>query len=143
MNTSIQKSVTCVVVTGTLISFAGVNATAQPVNPINPMILSHPQTQAIKVNKKAVFTVDAGSPLPQPNLPVKYQWERQGPWATNYVAIPGATNKTYTIDHVSTNNVAYYRVRVSSLNGTTNSEPAQLLVWTKHSPLTVYGSPVP
>ena len=95
---------------------------------------------------KVTFTVRAklpGPPLVRQTL--KYQWQRRGPGLTNFVNIVEATNDTFTIDKVSTNDVAYYRVTVTGsyyTNATTTSEPAQLLVWTKNSPFNVYGSPV-
>lgn len=140
MISSIQRFIACVVMTGAIASFSPRNATAQPTNP--PTFLLHPQDQVIKLKKKAVFKAEAENPGPPSNLQLKYQWERRGPWATNFSEIVGATNKTFSIAKVSTNDVAYYRLRTSSINGIAYSEPAQLLVWTKHSPLTLYGSPI-
>ena len=136
-----QKLFVCAVATGAVLSCTGTDAVAQPTN---PLILCHPETQVVRQGTKKVtfrVTVDDPSP-PYACSPFTYHWERKGPWATNYLTIGSATDDTYTISNVSTNDVAFYRVQVSSTNGTSTSEPAQLLVYTKHSPLTVYGSPV-
>ncbi len=109
-----------------------------------PIIVCNPETQVIQENSPAEFTVIADSPSPPEAYSwyLAYQWQRQGPGLTNYVNIRGATSNTFSISHVSTNDVAFYRVEVSSTNGTSISQPAQLLVYTHHSPLTVYGSPL-
>jgi hypothetical protein len=139
-----SKLVAIAVVAAVLAEFNWSSAIAQVAT--NPIILCHPETQVIKENKKAEFTVRAK--VPSPPLvyqTLTYQWQKRGPGLTNFVNIYGATNAVFTIAHVTTNDVAYYRVDVTSsyyTNATTTSEPAQLLVFTKNSPLTVYGSPV-
>src|SRR5262245_39649017 len=128
-----------------LLAAAPGDAAEKPDKSAGPRILCHPETQVIREHLKAEFTVTADTPPgPGMNAQFNYQWQRQGPGKTNYVdlQVAGATNDTFRIDKVSTNDVAYYRVRVSSANGTSFSEPAQLLVFTVHSPITVYGSPV-
>ncbi len=109
---------------------------------VSIMIVHQPEDQAVREKRHATFKAVADVVAPDTSTSLTYQWQRQGPWATNYADIHGATNRSYSIKKVSTNDVAYYRLKVSSTNGVSYSEGAQLLVWTKHSPLTVYGSPV-
>jgi len=108
-----------------------------------PQIICHPETVLVKQKKKATFKVQVDtSVVPAEHWQLTYQWQKRGPGATNFVNIGGATNDTYTINQATTNHVAYYRVQVSSTYGTATSESAQLLVYTKNSPITVYGAPV-
>jgi hypothetical protein len=98
------------------------------------------------MDNEAKFTVHAENPNPPlVRQTLMFQWQVRGPGLTNFVNIAGATNDTLTFTHVTTNDVAYYRVNVTGsvyTNSTTTSEPAQLLVWTTNSPLLVFGSPV-
>ena len=129
------------------------SASAQMTN--SPIILCHPMAQIVQQNKKqtrkgakATFTVQAKIPgPPYIQQPLLYQWQKRGPGQFEFVTIQGATNDTFTIGYVTTNDVAYYRVNVTSgydTNATTiTSEPAHLLVFIRQSPIVVYGSPVP
>jgi len=130
------------VIAGLLTGLSWSNAVAQIAT--SPIILCHPETQVIKQNRKVTFTVRAKNPS-LVHQTLTYQWQKRGPGLTNFENINGATSNTFKIAHVTTNDVAYYRVNVtgsSYTNATTTSEPAQLLVFTKNSPLAVYGSPV-
>jgi hypothetical protein len=108
-----------------------------------PIIICNPETTVVKEHSEAEFKVDADGPDPFVFPVLSYRWQRRGPGLTNFLDIDGATKSSYVIAHASTNDVAYYRVLVSSsTNGTATSLPAQLLVYTHHSPFTVYGAPV-
>ncbi len=142
MNTNKRETIACTALMWLLASLPGIAAEKLDES-YGPKILCHPETQVIREHLNVSFTVQADNPpVPPLTSQFTYQWQRQGPGSTNYMNIPGATNDTYKIDKVSTNDVAFYRVRVSSTNGTSISEPAQLLVFTHHSPITVYGSPL-
>src|SRR5438034_3744235 len=142
MKTNSRKTIACAALMWLPAVLPG-SAAEKPDGSAAPKILCNPETQVIREHLKVAFTVQADNPpVPAVSGQFTYQWQRQGPGATNYVNIPGATNDTYLIDKVTTNDVAFYRVRVSFSNGTTNSEPAQLLVFTHKSPIAVYGSPV-
>ena len=112
-----------------------------------PLIRCQPESQTVYVGSNAVFMVQAESPgSPFHNAPLTYQWERQGPMETEFTKIASQTDSSYIIPSVSTNGPdgpAFFRVTVSSTNGSAISEPVSLLVWTTNSPLTVFGSPYP
>jgi len=112
-----------------------------------PVIRCQPESQYIHVGSSAAFMVQAENPTPPfVNRRLSYQWQRQGPWQTEFVNIYGHTNNIYTIPKVTTNGVdgpARFRVMVSSTNGSTTSAVVSLLVWTTNSPFTVFGSPYP
>jgi hypothetical protein len=125
-------------------ALAGFNGSASAQIATNPVIICHPQSLAIQMDNEAKFTVSAVNPTPPHVLQtLMYQWQVRGPGQNNFVDITNATSDTLTFTHVTTNDVAYYRVKVTGhTNATTTSEAAQLLVWTTNSPLLVYGSPV-
>ena len=78
-------------------------------------ITGQPQDQFVDVGAPASFSVTAVS-----SLPVSYQWYRADPGTANFVAIPGATSATYTLDPTAASDTgAVYHVVVS--NGTTAS----------------------
>src|SRR5438552_18506327 len=96
MTTTIHKLFAFIATTGAALSFYGTNAVAQLTG---PTILCHPETQVVREGaKKVTFRVTADDSFP-PYLYLRftYQWQRQGPWATNFVNLGGATNNTYTI----------------------------------------------
>ena len=113
-----------------------------------PIIRCNPEWQDVEAGSNALFTVDAEQPiLPSFQSQLAFQWERQGPWETNFTSIDGATNSFLRVLNVTTTNgpqgPAYFRVTVSSTNGSATSLAACLLVWTTNSPLRVFGSPYP
>jgi hypothetical protein len=65
-----------------------------------------------------VFSVTAGGPGP-----LSYQW------MTNSVNISRATNSSYTISSVTTNNTANYTVKVNNSYGAVTSQVATLIVY--------------
>jgi len=80
-----------------------------------PVITKQPQDQYVKIGSSAGFTVSA---KPEP---LRYQWQ------LNCNTIPGATNKTYTIPHVTTNDVGNYFCLVSREPEVTMTQPATLM----------------
>jgi len=112
-----------------------------------PTILAHPETQVVLVGSDVSFSVQAENP-PVTDIPqhLEYKWKRLSLMTKKnpvVVDAPGVnTKRTYPIQNVTTNDVGFYFVSVTSKNGKTDSEPACLLVYTTNSPLTVYGSPV-
>ncbi|MCX6924070.1 MAG: hypothetical protein NT154_12800 [Verrucomicrobia bacterium] len=76
-----------------------------------------PQSQSVVVGSPAQFTVEAGG-LP----PFSYQW------TFNSVAIPRATNNSYTIPSAYFTDAGNYSVTVTCTSGTTNSPAAVLTV---------------
>jgi hypothetical protein len=85
-------------------------------NVVAPVITQYPLSQSFYVGYPATFTVAAtGGQL-------SYQWK------SNNVAIPGATNATYSISSVATNSGATYTVAVSNPVGPTATASATLTV---------------
>jgi endonuclease/exonuclease/phosphatase family metal-dependent hydrolase len=82
-----------------------------------PMITGQPQSQIVNVGENVAFTVEAmGDP------PVTYQWRFNG------AVIAGATDSTFSLFSVTTNQAGTYIVTVSNNGGSTNSLPAMLTV---------------
>lgn len=82
-----------------------------------PIITGQPQNQIVNAGENVAFTVEAmGDP------PLTYQWRFNG------VVIAGATDSTFTLFSVTTNQAGTYIVTVSNNGGSTNSEPAMLTV---------------
>lgn len=93
----------------------GTNAAAPP----TPAYVStQPQDQTVFAGNSANFSVVAGG-----TPPFTYQW-----WSNN-VAVPNATNDTFTLLNVSTNlNGSTFFVTVTNAAGGTNSDAATLTV---------------
>ena len=89
---------------GALINFSG----------NNPVVTTTPASQTVYTGSAATFTVVASGT----NL--AYQWLLDG------VAIPGATNATYTIPSVAVANAGSYSVSVSGVGGLTTTSPVTL-----------------
>jgi hypothetical protein len=84
---------------------------------IPPTIVTEPAGGALLAYDVATLTVVAdGSP------PLSYQWLKNG------ALIPGATNATFQLSNVTTNDTGDYAVKVSNARGTTNSAPATYTV---------------
>ncbi|OIR03999.1 endoglucanase C precursor [mine drainage metagenome] len=82
-----------------------------------PTISQEPRSATVTVGGSAEFSVTAtGNPEPT------YQWRKDG------VAIPGATDSTYSIDTVSASDAGTYDVVVSNSAGSTTSTGATLTV---------------
>lgn len=82
-----------------------------------PIIFQEPQDRSAVVDNPVTFSVQAvGAP------PLWYQWYKDG------TAIGGATNTSYTIDHVATGDVGGYHVVVTNSIDSVTSRVAQLTV---------------
>src|SRR2546423_12614666 len=123
MITQNKTRIACAAVAGLLAVQSGL---CQPVDPGEsysmrskskgvPVITKQPQDQYVKIGSSAGFTVSA---KPEP---LRYQWQ------LNCNTIPGATNKTYTIPHVTTNDVGNYFCLVSREPEVTMTQPATLM----------------
>ena len=82
-----------------------------------PIITGEPQSQIVNAGENVAFTVEAmGDP------PLTYQWRLNG------ALISGATDSTFALFSVTTNQAGTYIVTVSNNGGSTNSLPAMLTV---------------
>jgi len=94
--------------------------------PKYPKILKQPQS---RISEEATYAEFAVSVDNQDN-PVNYSWQvNDGKTNATFVDIPGATNKSYWIDHVQFTNVASYRVFVSCSETNLFSDTAHLSVF--------------
>ena len=85
---------------------------------VPPVIITQPASQSATAGHAATFSVTtAGTP------PLHYQWRKGA------VAIAGATNYTFSITGVKTNDAAAYSVVVTNLAGNVTSSNATLMVW--------------
>lgn len=82
-----------------------------------PVILAQLQSQQVKAWTNVTFTVSATGASP-----LAFQWQFQG------IAIPDATNSSYTRFAVTTNDAGLYAVVVTNLFGTATSAEATLTV---------------
>jgi rhamnogalacturonan endolyase len=86
-------------------------------NIIPPIITQSPANQMVAAGLNATFTVSvAGSP------PFAYQW------SSNNIAVPGATNASFTLTNVSFSAAGSYSVLVTNNFGSVLSAPAILTV---------------
>ena len=83
-----------------------------------PVITLQPQSQTVAVGAKVTFTVAATG-----NPPPAYQWQFNG---TN---LAGATNISFTLSAVTTNQAGAYTVALTNAAGVTTSQPASLAVF--------------
>jgi endonuclease/exonuclease/phosphatase family metal-dependent hydrolase len=82
-----------------------------------PTITGEPQSQIVNAGENVAFTIEAmGDP------PLTYQWRFNG------AVIAGATDSTFSLFSVTTNQAGTYIVTVSNNGGATNSLPAMLTV---------------
>jgi endonuclease/exonuclease/phosphatase family metal-dependent hydrolase len=82
-----------------------------------PAITGEPQSQIVNAGENVAFTVQAmGAP------PLTYQWRFNG------AVVAGATDSTFSLFNVTTNQAGTYIVIVSNNGGSTNSQPAMLTV---------------
>jgi hypothetical protein len=84
---------------------------------VAPAITTNPASQTIAAGGSAVFTVAASG-----TTPMAYQWR------FNSAAIAGATNKSYTVAPVGTNNAGGYSTTVANSYGSVTSQVATLTV---------------
>lgn len=79
------------------------------------IITSQPSSQTVNVGSIATFTV-------QVSAPSTYQWQKDG------VAIPGATNASFTVASAQASDAGSYQCAVTSGGATTLTNPATLTV---------------
>jgi endonuclease/exonuclease/phosphatase family metal-dependent hydrolase len=85
---------------------------------VPPFIVTQPLDQTAAAGDTVSFSVVAGG-----TAPFTYQW------LSNNVAVPGATNDTFSLFNVTTNlNGSFYSVTVTNIAGGTNSQAATLTV---------------
>lgn len=103
--------------TANALSTTFVNSNISVVYVVPPSVATQPATQTLVVGSNATFSaVPSGTP------PFAYQWRKGG---TN---ISGATNSTYTLLTITTNDAASYSVVITNLAGATTSVDAVLAV---------------
>jgi hypothetical protein len=85
---------------------------------IKPLILQHPESKVVYIGSPVTFfTIVTGAP------PINLQWFK------GTIAIPNATQDSFTINSVSTNDAyPYYYVSARNINGQTLSAAASLTV---------------
>jgi hypothetical protein len=93
------------------------------VEPITPLIKSHPQSRTVTEGSSVQLEVVA-----QGVEPLRYQWQKGG------VDMPGFTDSVLTLFGVYTNSEGVYRVVVSNSFGTTISDGASLTVNPQNAP---------
>ncbi|MCG2658970.1 MAG: choice-of-anchor D domain-containing protein [Kiritimatiellae bacterium] len=98
-----------------LLGYNGAVILADTTNP--PVITTQPQSLTNTVGSSASFTVEATG-----TAPLCYQWQK------NISNIGSATNATYTIDPVETNDAGGYRCVVTNIAGAATSAVATLTV---------------
>jgi len=86
--------------------------------PLPPTIITPPQSLTTQVGSSATFSVAAGG-----TSPLTYQWQFNGANA------PAATNTSFTLSNLQTNDSGDYSVVVSNIVGVVTSTPAILLVY--------------
>ncbi|MCX7871680.1 MAG: immunoglobulin domain-containing protein [Verrucomicrobiae bacterium] len=91
------------------------SAVAQLIVNLPPSIITHPKSQTVPVGASVTFTViDSGG--------AAYQWRKNG------LNITGATNSSYSISSVKSEDAGYYSVIVSNQGGSVTSQSALLTV---------------
>ena len=96
---------------------SGLTSTSAVLNVFtNPLILTQPLGRSAMPGSNATFAVTATS-----SSPLRYQWLFN---TTN--TLVGATNDTYSLTNVTTNQYGFYNVRVYDNFGSTLSDAAQL-----------------
>ena len=84
---------------------------------VAPTITTQPASQTVTAGSSVTFSVVAAG-----TAPLKYQWK------FNSASISGATNTSYTISSVQTNNAGSYTVTVTNVAGSVTSSAAALTV---------------
>lgn len=83
----------------------------------NPVIIVHPQSQAVLLGDSATFNVFAtGRPV------INYQWMKGG------VDIPGATSTNLTVSNITVNDLMNYSARAFNIDGQAVSSNATLII---------------
>ncbi len=86
--------------------------------PVEPTILTDPQSLTVQPGASATFNVSAGG-----STPLSYQW-----YFNTNTPIVGANNSSLTINNVQTTNAGTYSVVVNNLAGSTTSSNAVLTI---------------
>jgi pectate lyase len=86
-------------------------------SPVAPTITTQPASQSVTAGSSVTFSVVASG-----TAPLRYQWK------FNSANISGATNTSYTIASVQTNNAGSYTVTVTNVAGSVTSSAATLTV---------------
>jgi hypothetical protein len=81
-----------------------------------PSIFRQPADESVSLGATVQFTVRARSTNP----PISYKWQY------NNSPLPAATNTSLILTNVGLSDAGTYRVAVSDLSGTTESDPALL-----------------
>ena len=84
---------------------------------VAPTITTQPASQSVTAGSSVTFSVVATG-----TAPLKYQWK------FNSANISGATNTSYTISSVQTNNAGSYTVTITNVAGSVTSSAATLTV---------------
>jgi hypothetical protein len=98
----------------------------------HPSVSTQPTNQLIAANATATFDVGASAPVAYPIT--GYQWFRATNlsdtvvYSTNYIAIPGATGPSLTINNASTTNQGLYFVVLSNSVAHMGSATARLII---------------
>jgi hypothetical protein len=97
------------------------------VGPIQNLPLISPQPASVTnySGGNVVFTVGA---VNSDNLPMTYQWRKDGSPLSDGGKISGSTTTNLTLSNIDTNDAGSYDVKVTTSNGTSTSTPAILTV---------------
>ena len=106
------------IIPGTTIHVYGFGNREAVSRPVPPIISAQPRGTTVSPGLPVTFSV-AASGVP---VPSSYQWRFEG------VAIPGATEATYSLPAVASANAGLYDVIISSTAGSATSEAARLTV---------------
>jgi hypothetical protein len=85
---------------------------------VAPNIVNSPRARTVSLGQSATFSVDVSAGV----MSLRYQWFRDG------VAIPGATNPTYTIPSVTPADAGAYTVTISNAGSSVTSSSALLTI---------------
>jgi hypothetical protein len=99
-------------------------ATASPCG-VGPTIVTQPADQTVPEGQTATFSVVANG-----TAPITYQWFRQLASETNFSAVAGGTNASYTtpVTVLETDNNSMFKVKVTDASGMAESGAATLHV---------------
>ena len=93
---------------------------------VSPVISSPPQSRVVTIGGNTTFSISATG-----SEPLTYQWRKDGN------GIVGATNSSYSLTSIGTNQVGSYWVVVSNVAGSVTSAPPALLQVVQPPPASV------